>query len=129
MARLATTGADGQPHVVPVCYAFDGERIYSPIDEKPKRVAGMRLWRVRNVQENSRVALVADDYAEDWSKLAFVLVRGRAEIIEAGRERPEALRLLREKYAQYRRMDLESRPLLAITPERVVSWGAVDLSP
>ena len=69
VGRLATASADGRPHAVPVCYAFDGALLYTPIDEKPKRVGADRLLRVRNVRENPQVALVVDDYDEDWSNL------------------------------------------------------------
>ena len=125
VGRLATVSAEGQPHVVPVCYAFDGELLYSPIDEKPKRVAASGRRRVRNVRENSRVSLVIDDYSDDWSKLAFVIVQGRAAIVERGGDRSEALALLRKKYVQYRSMALEDRPLFVIEPESVAGWGAV----
>ena len=125
VGRLATVSGAGQPHVVPVCYAFDGALLYTPIDEKPKRVGAGELRRIRNLRENPQVSLVVDDYDEDWTKLAFVIVRGRAEIVERGDERSEALALLREKYSQYRAMALEDRPLLVIEPESVAAWGRV----
>src|SRR4051794_39681709 len=81
VARLATADADGRPAVVPICYAFDGASIYSPIDEKPKAVAASRLKRVRNVEANPHVSLIIDDYSEDWSELQWVLIIGLAEII------------------------------------------------
>lgn len=125
VGRLATAGADGRPHVVPVCYAFDGALLYTPIDEKPKRVGAGELRRIRNLRENPRVALVVDDYDEDWSKLSFVIVQGRVEIVERGDQQSEALVLLRDKYPQYRAMALEERPLLVIEPESVTAWGRV----
>ena len=128
VARLATVSADGQPHVIPVCYAFDGVLFFSPIDEKPKRVGPSGLRRVQNIRANPRVALVIDDYLEDWTALAYLLVRGRAEIIQEGPAHEEALRLLRERYPQYRAMALEERPVLCITPESVVAWGRVGSS-
>ena len=73
---MATADAEGAPHVVPVCYAFDGSSIYSALDLKPKRVSTHRLKRVRNIAANPRVALVIDDYSEEWSALRYVLVRG-----------------------------------------------------
>ena len=122
IGRLATCDPHGQPHVVPICYAFDGEHLFSPLDEKPKRVEVARLKRVRNILANPRVSIVVDDYSEEWSELAYLLVMGRAELIESGPQHAEALRLLREKYPQYRDMALEEKPVLMITPERVVSW-------
>ena len=125
VGRLATASAGGRPHVVPVCYAFDGALLYTPIDEKPKRVGASELRRIKNLRENPQVSLVVDDYDDDWSKLGFVIVQGRVEIVERGGERSGALALLRERYPQYRAMDLEERPLLVIEPESVAAWGRV----
>jgi PPOX class probable F420-dependent enzyme len=123
VARLATADADGAPHVIPVCYAFDGRYIYSALDLKPKRVEALRLKRVRNVLANPRVALVIDDYSEDWSALAYVLVQGTAELVEDEDEQRLAESLLREKYPQYVEFLEERCPVLRVTPEKVVSWG------
>ena len=125
VARLATADAGGAPYAVPICYAFDGERIYTAIDLKPKRVGGRELKRVRNILENPKVAIVIDDYSEDWSELAYVMIRGTAEIIEDGDERDCAETLLREKYAQYAEMLEEGCAVIRIVPERTISWGAV----
>jgi coenzyme F420-0:L-glutamate ligase/coenzyme F420-1:gamma-L-glutamate ligase len=128
VARLATADAAGAPHVVPVCFACSpGGAIYVALDEKPKDVPPTRLKRVRNILENPRVALVADRYAEDWSLLAFVLVRGRAGLLEQGTgEHADAVRLLRGKYHQYEEMPIEDNPVISIKPERVASWGALE---
>jgi PPOX class probable F420-dependent enzyme len=112
--------------VVPICYAFDGEIIYTPIDEKPKSVDPASLKRVRNISANSNVALVIDDYSEDWSKLVYVLISGTAEIISPAGEASEharAITLLREKYAQYRSMSLDKKPIIKITPARIKRWA------
>jgi coenzyme F420-0:L-glutamate ligase/coenzyme F420-1:gamma-L-glutamate ligase len=127
VARLATADAAGAPHAVPVCFAYSGGRIFIALDDKPKNVPPARLKRVRNILENPTVALVADRYAEDWSLLAFVMVRGRAELIEPGSgEHAAAVRLLRGKYHQYEEMRIEDNPVISIRPERVASWGALD---
>lgn len=124
VARLATAGADGNPHVIPVCYAFDGERFYTPLDEKPKRVAGSKLRRVRNIQARPEVALVIDRYDDDWSRLGYVLVQGRAELLAPeDAAHAHALELLRERYSQYRTMALEKSAVIVITPDQVTSWG------
>jgi len=81
VARLATADAAGRPHVVPVCHALDGDAVYVTIDAKPK---GSRpLKRIRNLRENPAAALVADRYDEDWSRLGWVMVQGRAEVLDA----------------------------------------------
>ena len=129
VARLATAGEDVQPAVIPLCYVFDGEHIYSPIDEKPKSVAASSLKRVRNIERNPQVALVIDDYFEDWSKLAYVLIIGTAEIVlpsEEADEHARAVELLREKYPQYRSMRIDKRPMIKITPARFKRWAPAD---
>ena len=91
VAYLATADARGAPHVVPVCFAVAESGIYITIDEKPKRVAARALKRLRNIAENPQVALVADRYDDrDWSRLGWVMVRGRAEVLEAGPEHDAA---------------------------------------
>jgi PPOX class probable F420-dependent enzyme len=125
-ARLATSDASGRPSVVPVCFAFDGGRFYTPVDEKPKRAgkgAG-ELRRLRNVRERGEAALLFDEYADDWSRLGYVLVRGQAEALDPeNAEHAHAVELLRVRYPQYRTMALETRPVIALTTERIVSWG------
>ena len=111
--------------MVPVCYAFDGRRIYTAIDLKPKRVSARRLKRVRNIVANPRVAFVVDEYSEDWSTLAYFLIRGVAEILEDGDEQSRAETMLREKYPQYAELLEEGCTVLKITPETVSSWGRV----
>jgi PPOX class probable F420-dependent enzyme len=125
VARLATVDRTSQPHVVPVVFATDGQKIYTPLDDKPKRLAPSDLKRVRNILANPSVALVADEYDEDWTRLAWVMVRGSAEVVESGATHAAGVRLLREKYPQYADMRLDGRPVIAITPVRVTSWGAV----
>jgi len=126
VARLATADADGNPHVIPVCYARDGARFYSPLDEKPKRVAGTQLRRVRNIMARPRVALVIDQYDDDWSRLGYVLVQGRAELLPPDHPlHHHAVALLRIRYNQYRTMALEQLPVIMITPERITAWGSL----
>jgi PPOX class probable F420-dependent enzyme len=128
VARLATASKDGQPHVIPFCYAFDGESFYFVVDQKPKRQTGKPLKRIRNILENPQVALVIDDYADDWTQLAYVLVSGTAALVQSEKEYARALTLLRERYPQYRLMDLTfaHNPLVRITPTTVHAWGKVE---
>ena len=125
VAHLATATLEGEPHVVPVCFAFDGEALFVVIDTKPKRVSPLQLKRLLNIQQNPRVAVLLDTYSEDWTRLGYLLIHGRAEIVNDGKEREKGLRLLREKYVQYRTMPLQTRPVLKIHAERLVSWGSV----
>ncbi len=126
VARLATADAGGRPHAVPVCFAYGPGTIYIALDEKPKDVPPDRLKRVRNILENPDVALIADRYAEDWDLLAFVMVRGKAELLEPGApEHGAAVRLLHGKYHQYEGMKIEENPVIAVRAEKVASWGAL----
>ena len=120
VAGLATIAADGTPALVPVCYALVGDTLVIAIDEKPK--AGRRLARLHNIERDPRVSLLADRYGEDWTQLAWVRIEGSAEVLERGGAVPATLAALRDRYLQYRDMDLEPRPLIRITPTRVVSW-------
>lgn len=127
IAHLATADASGTPHVVPICFALIDPVVYVAIDEKPKRTAPMQLRRLRNIAENPRVAIVADVYDDrDWSRLGFVLVHGRARLVNTSEEQQRALGVLRSRYPQYRAMALEERPILAVRIERVTRWGQIE---
>ena len=125
VAHLATAGANGQPHVIPICFVFDGANFYSPIDEKPKRVTARKLKRLRNIRENPRVALVIDRYDENWAKLAYILIIGRARVLTSGSNHRKAVNLLRRKYLQYQTMRIDRLPMILIRPTRTTSWGAI----
>ncbi|HEY0739525.1 MAG TPA: TIGR03668 family PPOX class F420-dependent oxidoreductase [Herpetosiphonaceae bacterium] len=125
VGRLATADRQGQPHVIPVCYACDGRSIYIALDAKPKRVAPQQLRRVRNLLENPRIALVVDRYSDDWSVLAYVLIRGSAELLGGGDEQLHAVGLLRDRYVQYQTMPIQEQPIIAIRPSAITSWGAL----
>jgi PPOX class probable F420-dependent enzyme len=92
---------------VPVVYAYDGKHIWIALDEKRKSVQPMQLERVRNIQANPHVALLVDRYSEDWNKLAWVRVDGTARILLRGKAHDAAIRMLREKYPQYRKKNEE----------------------
>ena len=126
VARLSTADARGRPHAVPIVYALDASRLYFALDAKPKRVPPERLRRVRNITQNPRVAVLVDDYREDWRRLAYVLLEGDAAVLPPGAEKDRALALLRAKYRQYRGGRLPpDAPVVRVTVQRAVSWGAV----
>lgn len=122
LAHLATADKSGQPHVIPICFAFDGKYFYSPIDEKSKRTN--KLKRLKNIADNPNVALVIDHYEEDWRKLGYVLVFGRARVLRSGNIYQRAVKLLRRKYSQYRRMGIDTRPTIVVKPNRMLTWHA-----
>jgi PPOX class probable F420-dependent enzyme len=127
VGHLATAGADGAPHVIPVCYAADEQAVYFVADEKRKRRPARQLRRLRNLRENPRAALVVDDYDDDWTRLAYLLVRGPTAFVHESATHAAALRLLRVRYPQYSAMaldDPERNPVVRIEPARVVLWRA-----
>jgi len=124
VGRLATAGEDARPHVIPVCFTTDGRSIYSVLDQKPKRTGLTRLRRVKNILANPQATLLVDHYEEDWGNLWYLMVSGRAELLMDGQEQTNAVSLLREKYDQYRAMDIGLNPVIKITPENIVSWTA-----
>jgi PPOX class probable F420-dependent enzyme len=128
VAHLATVGAAGAPHVVPVCFVVVAAVVYVAIDEKPKRFQDpLKLRRLHNIAENPRVAVVADVYDDaDWSQLGFVLLRGVARVLADGAEHTRGVAALREKYAQYHDMALEERPVIAVDVQQVTAWGQLD---
>lgn len=113
--------------MVPICFTFDGSFFYTAIDRKPKRVAPTQLARLKNIGITPQVALLIDEYDEDWSRLWYVLVRGEATLVSAAAERGRALAHLRAKYPQYRSSMLpDDAPIIRITPQRITSWGKLD---
>ena len=124
VARLATADEQGTPHLIPVCYAFDRQHFYIALDEKPKSVNVHKLRRVRNIEARHEASLLIDQYNDDWSHLGYVLLHGTANLVEANNEIHEhAIKLLRNRYQQYRSMTLEQLPVIVITPDNITSWG------
>ena len=124
VGRLATVRPDGAPHLVPFCFALEGEVLYSAVDAKPKRTPGAPLARFRHVADEPRVSILVDEWSEDWAQLWWVRVDGRAAAVEPGSdEERRALGLLTEKYPQYRAAP-PAGPVLAITGERWSGWTA-----
>lgn len=119
----ATASADGNRHVVPICYAFTDNAVYSAIDEKPKTSAPSYHKRMKTISENPLSAVVIDSYSEDWDELGYLLIRGRAQVLHGGKEHTRAVSLLHQRYAQYTDLRLEERPTIRITPTTVAAWG------
>ena len=114
---------------MPVCFALAGDTLYITIDAKPKRAPGSALKRLRNIADNAQVAFVADRWDEDWSRLGWAMLRGRAEILASGGEHDAAQAALRARYPQYAAMPLAALPVIAIRVERATSWGDLSAEP
>lgn len=120
VARLATASAAGEPHLVPVTFALDGDVLYFAIDHKPKSTTALR--RLQNIRENSRVSVLFDHYADDWSTLWWVRADGQAEIWEEESQRVRAVELLGAKYPQYREQPPQGA-VVAISVDRLTGWS------
>jgi PPOX class probable F420-dependent enzyme len=128
IARLATLDSQWRPHIVPVCFVYDGSVFYTAVDRKPKSVPPEKLARLRHIAAAPQVALLIDEYSEDWERLWFILVRGQAKLIatSAHQERAGAIRRLKEKYPQYTAGMLgDDAPIIRITPDRINTWGKI----
>ena len=122
VGHFATANARATPHLVPVCFVVSDTTLYITIDQKPKGdFRGLR--RLRNILENPVAAFVADRWDEDWTRLGWVMLRGRADILRAGTEHDSAQELLRYRYRQLAAMQIAERPVIAVRLERVTSWG------
>jgi len=121
VARLATLDPDGRPHLVPIVFALDRDTLYSAVDRKPKRSRLLR--RIENARARADVTILVDHYAEDWRRLWWIRLRGRARVLDTGEELERALVLLGEKYPQYRD-DPPTGPVLAVDVTEVREWSA-----
>jgi PPOX class probable F420-dependent enzyme len=131
VARLATVDSEGKPHLVPVVFVYDGEHYYIPIDKKTKQKPSEpeKLKRVKNIQTNPNIALLIDEYNEDWTKLYFVMVQGRALLIsnKKGERENELLlfekahKLLSEKYHHYQNIGM-GEYVIMIYPQKIITW-------
>jgi PPOX class probable F420-dependent enzyme len=121
VARLATIGPDGKPHIVPIVFALDGDTLYSAVDAKPKR--SRTLTRIENARRNPGVSILVDEYDEDWSRLWWIRLRGRARVLDEGEEASHALVLLTAKYDQYQESP-PGTPVLAVDIDEWRGWDA-----
>jgi len=124
VARLATSDLHGAPHVIPIVYAYVDEAVYFIVDDKPKRTHSLK--RLRNIEQNPQVALLIDDYDEDWNSLAYLLIHGRADLVSDRLEFVRLLSALRARYPQYQSMALafDSHALVRIAIEQAHFWRA-----
>jgi PPOX class probable F420-dependent enzyme len=120
VARLATIDPDGRAHLVPIVFAIDGDTLYSAVDRKPKRSRTLR--RIENARARPDVTILADHYEDDWRRLWWIRLRGRARVLDEGDERERALALLAEKYPQYR-VERPDGPVLAVDVTEVRAWS------
>ena len=128
VAHLATASTTMEPHVVPITFVWLDHSLWSALDAKPKRVEHLQLRRVRNLLANPNVAVVVDRYADDWSRLGYVLVQGTARVVGDGVRAEHAREALRAKYPAYRDgpWRLEHGPLIELAPIRVIEWGKLE---
>ena len=123
VARLATVGEGGRPHLVPITYALEGDTIYFAVDAKPKRTTD--LQRLRNLATNPAVSVLVDHYEEDWRRLWWVRVDGVARIVEDAAHAGHAIDLLVSRYPQYEHARPPG-PVVAISIESISGWAAAE---
>jgi PPOX class probable F420-dependent enzyme len=121
VAQLATAGADGVPHLVPIVFAVSNDVIYTAVDAKRKST--QRLRRIANIEANPAVSLIVDHYDDDWAQLWWARADGTAEIHYSGEEMATGYFELRRKYPQYQRIALDG-PVIAVTVARWSGWQA-----
>jgi PPOX class probable F420-dependent enzyme len=125
VARLATVGKDGRPHIVPIVFAVDRDSVYFAVDAKPKRTTN--LQRLKNIASNPAVSILADHYEDDWNELWWVRADGTARVVTDGSEAERAIYMLAKKYEQYQHAR-PAGPVVAIKLDRLTGWsGARDL--
>ncbi len=118
IARVATVGANGIPHNVPICHVVLSSKIYFASDGTARKV--------RNIERNPRVALTFDHYAENWKHLAGAMIVGTGVISTQGVTFRRARQALYRKYRQYARVApiLEGESVIVcVTPTTSYSWG------
>jgi PPOX class probable F420-dependent enzyme len=121
VARLATVGADGLPHVVPVVFAVGDRRVFLAVDEKPKSTRALR--RLDNISANGHSSLLVDEYDDDWTRLWWVRVDGEAAVATADSDDGRrAIDALVAKYPQYA-AERPAGPAVIVTSLRWRSWS------
>jgi PPOX class probable F420-dependent enzyme len=121
VASLATVSPAGRPHIVPITFALDGNRLYSAVDFKPKTTA--RLQRLRNIRVDPQVAVLADHYTSDWDRLWWVRADGQATILDKPSDIAAPLRLLTDRYPQYWERPPDG-PVICVLVQRWTGWAA-----
>jgi PPOX class probable F420-dependent enzyme len=121
VARLATVGADGRPHIVPICFALDEQTLYFAVDSKPKQTTNLK--RLRNIAANPAVSVLVDHYEDDWDRLWWVRLDGVARVVTDEGEVKKALRLLAARYSQYR-ATTPAGPVVAVAIAGMIGWSA-----
>jgi PPOX class probable F420-dependent enzyme len=120
VARLATVGPGGRPHVVPITFVLEGRTLYFAVDAKPKRTT--HLTRLRNIAANPAVAVLVDHYEDDWTRLWWVRADGSARVVEEEAHANRVIELLQQRYLQYRAARPPG-PVVAISIERLSGWS------
>lgn len=130
IARLATVDPENnQPYLVPVVFAFDGNNIFIPIDDKPKKtINSNQLKRVKNIQKNPNISFLIDTYDdEDWNNLSYLIIQGKARIVvnrlkDTNTTINTAHSLLSEKYLQYKKLVGMGDSCIVIDIQKVIKW-------
>jgi len=118
VCRVATVGAEGRPHLVPVVHVLSGDKLYFGSGDDGRKV--------KNLRDNPQIAITIDLYSDDWSHLRGVMVQGTARLIERGPRFKQARARLYEKYPQYAKeaaISPSDSVVVEVTPTHVFTWG------
>jgi len=123
VARLATVDQKSHPYVVPVVFVFHENSFFIPLDEKVKTVNARKLKRVKNIEKNPNVTLLIDKYQNDWKKLFFLMIHGKATVIDGKNNKLmyKIHKLLISKYPQYKKIGV-GNSCIKITPHGITHW-------
>ena len=123
VARLATVDQKLYPYVVPVVFVFHENSFFIPLDEKTKTVNPKNLKRVKNIEKNPNVTLLIDKYQNDWKKLFFLMIHGKAKVIDGNSKLMDKIhKLLVSKYPQYKKIGI-GNSCIKIDPTKVRFWS------
>jgi len=127
VARLATVDQKSHPYVVPVVFVFHENSFFIPLDEKVKAVNARKLKRVKNIEKNPNVTLLIDKYQNDWKKLFFLMIHGKARVIDTKNSKTmdKVHKLLISKYPQYKKIGV-GKSCIEINPKRITYWSYLD---
>ena len=123
VARLATVDQQSHPYVVPIVFVFHKNSFFIPLDEKTKGVNPKKLKRVKNIQKNPKVTLLIDQYQNDWKKLFFLMIHGKASVIDNNSKTlNEIHKLLVLKYPQYKKIGV-GNSCIKVKPTKIKFWN------
>jgi len=124
IGHLSTVDSTGIPTLLPVCFVTDGKAVFVVVDDMPKNSEPFKMQQIENLERNPNMSFGIDRYDEDWNRLGWVLLRGLGEAHKGqSTEQRNAVSMLRDKYEQYRGMNLSKAPIIRMNILGARHWG------